>query len=134
MDLEPEFECDAAENQCDQHHQDRQVKSRKQGRVSERECAEQPGCTNNEPGFVEVPDRRDRIHGDVALALILHQRKKDSKPKIEAIEQHIHEHCKGDHGSPNDGDVDRHRAGSEGGSEGSGLSSRTESGRFGLLA
>jgi hypothetical protein len=90
--LEPELERNAPKNQRDEHHQDWQIEGREKHRVSQREGTEQPRRAKHQPGLVEVPDRRDRVHRDIALALVFHERKQDPEPEIEAVEQHVHEH------------------------------------------
>ena len=63
-----EFERDAAEHEAEQHRDQRRVERGHHDRISEREGGEQPAAAEHQPGFVAVPDRRDRIHRGVALA------------------------------------------------------------------
>ena len=50
--LEAELECDAAEDQGNQHDQHRNVERRHQDRVGNREHAEQAGAAEDEPDFM----------------------------------------------------------------------------------
>jgi len=78
VDLEAELEGDAAEHQRDEHDEQRQVEGRQERGVGEREGAEQAGSAQHQPGLVEIPDRRDRVHGRIALALVPEPREQDA--------------------------------------------------------
>ena len=84
-----ELEGDAAEDQRQQHDDDRQVERRHDHRIGEREGDQQPAAAEHEPGLVAVPERRDRVHHLVAVVLVLGERKQDADAEIEAVEDDV---------------------------------------------
>ena len=106
-----EFKGDAAEHQAEQHRDHGRVERRHQHRIGQRERGHQAAAAEHQPGFVAVPDRRDAVHDDVAIALLRKQRKQDAEAEVEAVHHDIDEHGKGDDEGPDGGKVDRdHRA------------------------
>ena len=103
-----EFEGDAAEHQAEQHRDDRRIERRHQHRIGQRECRHQAAAAEHQPGFVAVPDRRDAVHDDVAVALLRKQRKQDAEAEVETVHHDIDEHRKGDDEGPDGRKVDRH--------------------------
>jgi hypothetical protein len=57
----------------------------------------------HQPGFIAVPEGRDRVHDQVALRFLWIERKKNANAEIEAIEHHIHRDRKADDQRPHDG-------------------------------
>ncbi len=84
-----ELECDAAEHQRQQHHDHRKVERRHDHRIGAAESDPQPAAAEHQPGLVAVPERRDRVHHLVALALAAGIGKEDADAEIEAVEDDI---------------------------------------------
>ena len=115
--LEAELERHAAEDQAEQHDDQRQVGAGQDHRVGEREGREQPGAAEHQPGLVAVPDGRDRVHGEIAVLVGGQEREQDADPEIEAVEQHVHHDPDHDDRGPQQRQVDpefRHGAYSAG--------------------
>ena len=89
-----EFEGDAAEHQAEQHRDHRRVERRHQHRVGQRKRRHQPAAAEHQPGFVAVPDRRDAVHDDVAIAPFREQRKQDAEAEVETVHHDVDEHAK----------------------------------------
>ena len=104
--FEAELERDAAQDQRDQHDQERQVGAREDDRIGEREGAEQGGAAEHEPGLVGVPDRRHRGHHDVAVGIARRVREQDADAEIEAVQQHVHDHGEHDDAGPGHRQID----------------------------
>jgi hypothetical protein len=100
-----ELERDAAEDQREQHRDDRRVQRRHQDRVTERERGHQAATAEHQPCFVAVPDRRDRVHRDVALRARLERREQDADAEIEAVHHDVREDCERDDARPHDREV-----------------------------
>src|SRR5271167_3717586 len=65
--LEAKLEGDAAEDERDQHHQDRKVYGRYDNGKSQRKRREEGDAAKHQPGLVAVPDRRDRVHDHLPI-------------------------------------------------------------------
>ncbi len=97
--LEAELEGHAAEDQRQQHDDDRQVERRQHHRIGQRKGREQPAAAQHQPGLVAVPDRRHGVHHDVPIGSVLHEREEDADAEIEAVHHHVHhdpeddDHC-----------------------------------------
>ena len=98
--LEAELERHAAENERQQHQQNREVNRGDDDRERQRKSRHQADAAEHEPGLVAVPDRRDRIHHDAALARVRHQPVEDADTEIEAVEHHVVEHRQRQEGGP----------------------------------
>src|SRR5258705_11032105 len=83
------FEGDAAKYERQQHQEDREIARRNDDRESQRKGGEQSEATEDEPRLVSVPDRRNRIHHDVARGGIRCEPVKYADAEIEPIEQHV---------------------------------------------
>ena len=89
LGLEAELEGDAAQDQPDQHEDDRDVERRQHDGVSEREGGEQAAAAEHEPGLVAVPEGRDRVHHGVAVLVRGGEREQHAEAEIVAAEQHV---------------------------------------------
>src|SRR5713226_3262453 len=107
--LEAEFESDAAPDQARQHKEDWDVERAEQHGISEREDSNQRGSSQNQPGLVAIPDRRDRLHHGVAIAPVADEREEDADSEIETVHHHIHHQPEADDHGPDDGKIDAHR-------------------------
>ncbi len=90
--LEAELEGDAAQDQPDQHENDGDIERRQHDGISEREGREQAAAAEHEPGFVAVPEGRDRVHHGVAVLMRGRKREQHAETEIVAAEQHVEEH------------------------------------------
>ena len=104
--LEAELEGDAAQDERDQHDQERQVGAREDHRIGEREGAEQGRPAEHQPGLVAVPDRRHRGHHQIAVLIARGVAEEDADPEVEAVEQHVHHHGERDDPGPGQGQID----------------------------
>ena len=84
-----ELEGHAAEDQRQQHDDDRQIERRHDHRVGLREGDPQAAAAEHQPGLVAVPERRDRVHHLVALAFAARERKQDADAEVEAVEDDV---------------------------------------------
>ena len=103
-----EFEGDAAEHQRQQHDDDRQVERRHDHRIGLREGHPQPAAAQHQPGLVAVPERRDRVHHLIALALGPCERKQDAGAEVEAVEDDVERDRGADQAGPDHGKVPLH--------------------------
>ena len=97
-----ELEGDAAEDEAEQHRDQRRVERGQDDRISEREGGEQPAAAEHQPGLVAVPDRRDRVHRLVALLADREAREEDADAEIEPVHHHIGRDREGDDEGPDD--------------------------------
>src|SRR5215207_5887398 len=63
------LECDTAEYEREQHHDQRHVERGGDDRISQGKCNEQSAATEYEPGLVAIPKRRDGVHHVIAIDL-----------------------------------------------------------------
>jgi hypothetical protein len=94
------LERNPAKRQADEHEENRKVDGRQNDGERERKRREQCDAAQYQPGFVSIPDRRDRIHHQIAADIVGSVGKKDADAEIEAVEQHIHEHAQGEDTGP----------------------------------
>src|SRR5258708_19046892 len=107
--LEAEFKSDAAPDKARQHKEDWDVERAQQHGISEREDTHQRGSSQNQPGLVAIPDRRNRVHHGVAIAAVADEREEDADSEVETVHHHIHHQPESDDHSPDDGKIDAHR-------------------------
>src|SRR5258708_7227233 len=107
--LEAEFESDAAPDQARQHQEEWNVERAEQHRISKRKCRHQRGSSQNQPGLVAIPDRRNRVHHGVAIAPVADEREEDADSEVETVHYHIHHQPEADDHGPDDGKIDAHR-------------------------
>jgi hypothetical protein len=105
--LDPEFECDATQDQRDQHQGDFQVQRGQHDAVSQRKRDQQDADTQHQPGFVGIPERSDRSDHQV-LVLALGKRQQDADAKVEAVENHVGENRKAHQHRENQRQVELH--------------------------
>ena len=101
-----ELESDAAENEGQQHDQDRKVDRRQNDRKSEREGGQERDAAEHEPGLVAVPDRRDRVHDPVARIPVGREAIEDAHAQIEAVQKHIEKDADAKHERPDGDEID----------------------------
>src|SRR5215208_5377742 len=107
---EPELEGDAAEHQRQQHDEDREVNRRNDDGEGERKCGQQAEAAEHHPGFIAVPDRRHRVHDEVAPRFVVRREAvKHSDPEIEPIEDHVIEDRQSQEGGPERNKIEYHR-------------------------
>ena len=104
-----ELEGDAAEDEAEQHEDDRHVERGQHGGVGQREDRHQAAAAEDEPGLVAVPDRGDRVGHHVAVVLFGEEREEDADAEIEAVEDDVGEHREGDEAGPDEGEIKLHR-------------------------
>src|SRR5215212_10287693 len=83
------LECDTAEHEREQHHDQWHIERGGDDRVSPRKCDEESAATEYEPGLVAIPKWRDGVHHVIAIGLAREERKQDSQPQIESVEHHV---------------------------------------------
>ena len=94
------FECDAAKNQRQQHDEDRKVQGGHDDRVGLRKRHPQSASAQDQPGLVAVPERRNRVHHLVALALGLREWKQNAGAEVETVEDDIERDRRADDPGP----------------------------------
>ncbi len=92
----------ATKDQCQHHHDHRQIHCRHDHRICKRKCDQQPVAAQHQPGFIAIPERRDGIHHLVAFHLLRKEREKNADAQVESVQHHIHRHRSADHQCPND--------------------------------
>src|SRR5690242_7953853 len=80
-----ELEGDPAEDERQQHGEDREVDGGNDDCESERECRQQPDPAEHEPGLVAVPDGCDRVHDEIARGAVWREAVEDADAEIEAV-------------------------------------------------
>ncbi|MNW68080.1 hypothetical protein D3C74_467750 [compost metagenome] len=61
----------ATENQANQHQGQRNGERVNNDRIGQRKCAKKRRTTENQPGFISVPDRGDAVDHHIAIVGIL---------------------------------------------------------------
>src|SRR6202035_2216329 len=107
--LEAEFESDAAPDEARQHQEEWNVERAEQHGISERKCRHQGSSSQNQPGLVAIPDRRNRVHHGVAIAPVADEWEEDAYSEIETVHHHIHHQPEADDHGPHDRKIDTHR-------------------------
>ncbi len=97
------LEGDAAEDEAEQHDDDRQVERRHDHRIGERKSDEQASAAEHQPRLVAVPERRHRVHHHVAALFLGREREENAEPEIEAVEDDVKRHRDADDAGPDDG-------------------------------
>src|SRR5207247_5107611 len=64
--LEAQLEGNASEDQGHQHDKNRKIEGRQNDGEGEGEGSEEGDPAQDEPGFVAIPDRRNRVHHKIA--------------------------------------------------------------------
>ena len=86
--LAAQFKTRTAQNQREQHEEEREVERGKHRRIGVRERREQRTARRDHPDFVAVPDRRDRAQDFAALLLIGGEEGQDAADAVvEALEE-----------------------------------------------
>jgi hypothetical protein len=80
LGLEAELKGHAAEDQADQHQDERQVQRREHHRVGQREGAKQRRAAQHQPGFVTVPNRAT-VFIITSRSAALDEREEDADPR-----------------------------------------------------
>src|SRR5258706_2040060 len=86
---EPKLERDAAKDQGQQHDEDREIECWDDDGERERKRRQQAKTAEHQPSLIAVPDRRDRVHDDIATADVARESVKHTHAEIEAVEQDI---------------------------------------------
>src|SRR5581483_4117574 len=105
-----ELERDPTKYQRQQHDNHRQIKGRQDDRIGQRKRDHHSGATEDKPGFVAIPEWRDRIHHLVTFAVRRSEWKQDSDAQIEAVEDDVHRHRESDYSGPDNRQVCFHDA------------------------
>ena len=85
---------------AEQHEQHREIHRRDDDGEGQRKGREQCEAAEHEPCLVAVPDRRDRVHDEVARLQVGLEAVEDADAEIEAVEQHIEEDAGGEDDRP----------------------------------
>src|SRR6202163_999577 len=102
-----EFEGEPAEDQRQQHQEDREIDGGNDDGESDREGGQQADAAENEPGFVAIPDRRDRVHHQFARAAVGREVVEHADAEIKTVERDIEEDADGEYGGPDRNEVER---------------------------
>ncbi len=97
------FERDAAKDEAQEHQSDGHVEGGHYHRVGEGEDGEEAAATEDQPGFVAVPDGGDGVHCGVALGARIQGGVEDADAEVEAVKDDVSENGKGDYQRPNEG-------------------------------
>ncbi len=76
----------ARKDQCAEQQHERQIKSGKDRGVGFREGSEERSAAGDEPDFVAVPDRADRIQEDSPVFVFLGEEVDGTDSEVEAVE------------------------------------------------
>ena len=83
------LEGDAAEDQGEDHHHDRQVKRVEHDAVGQRESAEQRAAEHDQPALIGVPNAAEARHHDAAALVFAHEKREHADAEIEAVEHDV---------------------------------------------
>ncbi len=97
----------AAEDERQQHQEDREIDRRHDDGEGDREGGEEPDATEDEPGLVAVPDRRDRVHDEVARTAVGGEAVEHADAEIEAVERDVEEDADREDDGPDRGEAER---------------------------
>ena len=89
---------------------DREIDRRQDDGEGERKGGEQRHAAEHEPGLVAVPDRRDRVHHQIARAAVGREAVEDADAEVEAVEQHIEKHADAEHQRPDRNEIENRPA------------------------
>ena len=106
LDQVQRLERHAAQDQAQQHRDQRRIQGWQDDGIGQRKGSEQAAAAQHQPGFVTVPYRRDAVHRRVAILPHLEQREEDADAKVEPIHHDIGDDRKADDGGPDDSQVD----------------------------
>src|SRR5205807_6656226 len=84
-----EFESYTAEDERQQHDDNGEVERWNYDGESEREGGEKADAAEDKPSLVTVPDRRDRVHDDIARLCVRRKAIEHAHTEIETIKRHI---------------------------------------------
>ncbi len=73
---------------------------------SEWEGGQQADDAQHQPGLVAVPDRRDRVHDEVARRGVRREAEEDADPEIEAVQHHVEEDTEAEDDGPERDEID----------------------------
>src|SRR5581483_1488596 len=104
-----ELERDTAEHQRQQHDQDREVDGWYDDREGKRERRHEPDAAEHQPGFVAVPDRRDRAHRRGAVGRVADEAVEDADAEVKTVEDDVIEHRERQEHGPDRDEVEHHR-------------------------
>src|SRR5271170_4307932 len=86
-----EFERHAAKYERQQHDEDRKIDRRYDDGEGERESSHERNPAENEPCLVAIPDRRDRVHDQIARIPTGCESVEDAHAEVKAVQQHVKE-------------------------------------------
>jgi hypothetical protein len=81
------FEGESAEDQGQQHQQDREVDCRDDDGEGYRKDREEPYASEDKPSLVAVPDLRDRVHYQVSGPTVGREMKEHADAEVETIKR-----------------------------------------------
>ena len=94
---------------AEQHHDHRQIERRHDHRIGVRKRDPQSAAAEHQPGFVAVPERRDRVDHLVLFLLLLGEGEQDADAEIEAVEDDVERDGGADQAGPDDREIPFHR-------------------------
>ena len=98
--LAAQFKTRTAQNQREQHEEEREVERGKHRRIGVRERREQRTARRDHPDFVAVPDGRDGADGHEAVFLRVEERQRHADAVVEAFEDEESREQHGDEDEP----------------------------------
>src|SRR5262249_52374336 len=128
---EAELEGDAAEDEREQHRDDRQIERRHDDRIGPGKGDPEAAAAEHEPGLVSIPIRRDRIHHLVTQALAASHREQDADAEIETVEDHVEPDSGGEQAHPDHREIVAHAHRDASGKAARAATPVAEIGRFG---
>src|SRR5665213_4453515 len=87
--LKAELKRYAAEDEREQHDQDRKIDCRNDDGEGERKCRQQAKPAEHEPRLIAIPDRRDRIHNESAIGFVRREAIEDADAQVETVEDDV---------------------------------------------
>ncbi len=98
--LVTKLEGHTAQDQAQQHDDEREIERRQQIRVDEREGSPQNDGGDHQPGLVAVPDRRDGAQHLATPGLAVRQSEQQADAEIDTVEQHVEQNADGQKRDP----------------------------------
>ena len=105
----PELECNAAEDQGEQHDQDGEVHGRDYDGEGQRKRRQERKAPEHEPGLVAIPDWRDGVHHKIAGRRVRREPEEHPDPQIKPVEKDVQKYAEAKNQRPDRHGVEHER-------------------------
>jgi hypothetical protein len=95
LGLVTKLECYAAQDQAQQHDDERKIEGRQQRRIDDGERSPQDNRGDHQPGLVAVPDRRNGAQHRATPGFAGRQAEQQADAEIDTVKQHVKQNADG---------------------------------------